>query len=55
MLTETEYKEVTEKVKKAKEYEVANKELEKQKNTEASKNKALMDKVCLYLFLVVTI
>jgi len=53
MLTESEYKEVTEKVKKAKEYEVMNKELEKQKSIESAKCKALMDKVSPYLFIFI--
>ena len=47
MLTEVEYKEMMEKVKKAKEYELLNKEMEKQKNIEMTKNKALLEKVCL--------
>lgn len=44
MLTEQEHKEVTEKVKKAKEYEVLNKELEKQKTIEINKSKILQEK-----------
>ena len=52
MLTEEEHKDMVEKVKKAKEYEELNKNLEKQKVELLTKNKALTEKVCIHTYIL---